>query len=359
MKPDGMGFLYPELDMTLCVDCGLCEKVCAFNDHYDRSYNLSTPEAFAVRHKNIDEVLTSRSGAAFIALSDWILDHGGVVYGAGYIDHFRVIHKRAETKEYRNEFKGSKYVQSDLNDIFKKVKSDLNQDRLVLFSGTPCQISGLASFVGTELRSKLYLIDIVCHGVPSPFVWRDYIHYVEKQVGEMAVSVDFRDKTELGWASHKESFTFPSKKIYRKTYTYLFYEHIMFRPSCAVCHFTNLQRPGDITIADFWGWEKTDASINKDDKGVSLVLCNTKKGQELLDSVSKDLHIVKTDVSRCLQPNLLNPSCFSPQWKDFEKKYVDKGFEYVAKRYGDLGFRYLYKRFKQKSKTAIKLILNK
>ena len=122
MQPDALGFLYPKVDETLCIDCGLCEKVCAFNENYDKSCNLDKPQAYAARHKDMNEVETSRSGAAFIAISDYILEIGGVVYGAGYTDHFRVIHKRATSKEERNEFKGSKYVQSDMNTVFKQVK---------------------------------------------------------------------------------------------------------------------------------------------------------------------------------------------------------------------------------------------
>jgi hypothetical protein len=210
----------------------LCEKVCAFNAGYDKSMNLVSPLFYAVRHKDINEVSTSRSGAAFIALSDWVLDNGGVVYGAAFTEDFRVVHKRAKTKEQRNEFKGSKYVQSDLNDIYRQIRKDLLSNKIVMFSGTPCQTSGLSSFVGPKLRANLFLVDIVCHGVPAPYIWRDYVKYVETHRGEKAIAVDFRDKTELGWAAHKESFTFPSGKEYRKTYTYMFYEHIMFKDYC-------------------------------------------------------------------------------------------------------------------------------
>ena len=151
MQPDVMGFLYPVIDESKCTNCGLCEKVCSFNDHYDISLNLLQPDAYAARHKDMNEIETSRSGAAFIAISDWILKHGGVVYGAGYTTHFRVIHKRATTKEERNEFKGSKYVQSDLTDVFCQVKKDLKDGMIVLFSGTPCQTSGLSSYVGSHV----------------------------------------------------------------------------------------------------------------------------------------------------------------------------------------------------------------
>lgn len=208
MEPDVLGFLYPIVDEQKCTNCGLCEKVCAFNEHYDTSLNLSQPDAYAARHKNMQEVETSRSGAAFIAISDWILKKDGVIYGVGYTDHFRVVHKRATTREERDEFKGSKYVQSDLRGIFQQVKADLKSGRIVLFSGTPCQTSGLASYIGNKLRENLYLVDIVCHGVPGPFVWRDYIAYLEKKHGDRICWVNFRDKQKFGWKAHKESFKY-------------------------------------------------------------------------------------------------------------------------------------------------------
>lgn len=168
MPPDVLGFKYPEVDKEKCTDCGLCEKVCAFNDNYDKSLNLSEPIAYAARHKDMSEMMKSRSGAAFVALSDYVLDNGGLVYGVGYTGHFVVSHKRAITKDERDEFRGSKYVQSDLTGIFKQVKEDLKNGLMVMFSGTPCQTSGLNSFVGKKFREKLYLVDIVCHGVPGP-----------------------------------------------------------------------------------------------------------------------------------------------------------------------------------------------
>ncbi len=212
MKPDALGFLYPVVDSSLCVDCGLCEKVCAFNDHYDTSLNLETPIIYAVRHKNIKEVETSRSGAAFIAISDYVLRRNGVIYGVGYKDHFRVAHKRATTTIERDEFKGSKYVQSDLTGIFHQVKNDLEEGRLVLFSGTPCQTSGLNSFIGSRLRKNLILVDIVCHGVPSPYIWRDFIKYLEGEHGSAICYANFRDKRKFGWSAHFETFKFLKTK---------------------------------------------------------------------------------------------------------------------------------------------------
>lgn len=208
MESDALGFLYPKVDESKCTNCGLCEKVCAFNADYDKSLNFSTPEAYAARHKDMNEIMRSRSGAIFVAISDYILEQGGIVYGAGYKDHFRVAHKRATTKEERDEFRGSKYVQSDLTGVFRQVKQDLKNGMTVLFSGTPCQTSGLNSYVGKKLRENLILIDIVCHGVPGPYIWRDYLAYLEKKQGDTISVVNFRDKEKYGWKAHKETFKF-------------------------------------------------------------------------------------------------------------------------------------------------------
>lgn len=293
MIPDDLGFLYPEIDSEKCVECGLCKTVCSFNSNYCKKDNFEKPIAYAVRHKDITEVDTSRSGAMFIALSDWILDNGGAIYGVGYVDHFRVVHKRATTKEERNEFKGSKYVQSDMNSTFKQVKADLEAGITVLFSGTPCQTSGLrSSLLNTDVKN-LFVCDIVCHGVPSPYIWRDYLLYLETKYKNQILKVNFREKTKFGWSAHKESYDFSNKHVYANFYTNLFYEHITLRHSCGICHYTNLQHPSDITLADFWGWEKTDANLNLDDKGISLVLVNTTKGQKWFEAVKNAIDYKK------------------------------------------------------------------
>lgn len=348
MQPDGLGFLYPVVNTDKCVECGLCQEVCAFNIHYSKEQNLKEPDVYAVRHKNIQELEQSRSGAMFVAVSDWILDNKGVIYGVGYADHFRVVHKRALTKEEREEFRGSKYVQSDLNTIFIQVKNDLKKGSYVLFSGTPCQTSGLKSYLSL-LRvdtTKLYVIDIVCHGVPSPYFWRDYLSYIEQKQGLKVVSVDFRNKSRNGWASHKELLTFENGSVYTCKHT--FYQHIMFRRSCGVCHFANFQRPSDMTLADFWGWERVDPIFNADDKGVSLVLLNSEKGRMLFHQVKDQLNYISTDMEHCSQPNLEHPTAIHPKRSEFEYDYIKYGFVYVGRKYGEMGWRNYVVRLREK-----------
>lgn len=356
MEPDAMGFAYPAVDEALCTECGLCEKVCSFKDDYDVSLNLPEPVAYGARQKDLDEVMRSRSGAVFAAISDYILDIGGVVYGAGYEEHFRVVHKRVESKKERDELRGSKYVQSDMNTVFLQVRKDLKEGRTVLFSGTPCQTSGLSSFVGKALRKNLLLVDVVCHGVPSPNVWRDYLKYLEDKQGVPVIGVDFRDKRKFGWAAHREGIYYEGEiKTYPGWYSRVFCQCLMFRPSCSKCHFCNIRRPSDITLGDFWGWQKQDADINRDDRGLNLVLLNTEKGKEYFNAIKGVLQHIPADFENYRQPNLIHPTVFHRESKRFEKDYVKYGFGYVFnKHYHD---RPLWRRALSKSKNMIASVL--
>ena len=354
MVPDTMGFLYPSVNQDKCVQCGLCDTVCQFNDNYDKSLNLDYPLAFAARHKDMNEIMKSRSGAVFEALSSLILEQGGVVYGAGYRDHFRIVHKRATTKEERDEFRGSKYVQSDMTDVFRQVKTDLREGLTVLFSGTPCQTSGLHSFVGKNLRKNLVLIDIVCHGVASPYAWRDYLAYLEKKYKSRITYVNFRDKELYGWKDQKETFRFENGGG-KKSFLFLFYQNIYFRYSCSKCHFTNFKRPSDITLADYWGWERINSTFNADDKGCSLVLCNTTKGIQLFDQVKNELNTIQVELEQATQTHLREPSIINPNRKSFEDFYSIYGLELSLRHFGLIGWRYWYYRVRNKIIRTIRL----
>lgn len=357
MRPDALGFLYPVVNMEECVNCGLCDRVCSFNNSYDKDGNFESPIAYGARHRDLNEVNNSRSGAVFVAISDYVLDQGGVVYGAGYVDHFKVVHKRAVSKVQRDEFRGSKYVQSDMTGVFRAVKDDLIHGETVLFSGTPCQTSSLRRFVGTKLQEKLFLVDLVCHGVPSPYIWRDYLTYLESQEKSEIIGVNFRDKNKYGWTSHRESFQYEkSNSHYIPTdtnwYTNHFYQHIMFRHSCGSCPYCNLQRPSDITIADFWGWEKQNSTVNSDDKGINLVLINSLKGKHLFEAIKQDLIHFSAELDAYLQPNLKHPSKIHKKRSKFEFDYQKHGFDYVySKKYYEQS---LLMRIKNKINRIIK-----
>lgn len=351
MYVDAMGFAYPKVDVSKCVECGLCEKVCLFQG--DNEIEMKRPQiAYAVRHRKLNEVETSRSGAAFIALSDWILDNDGVVYGAGYDEYFSVKHKRAVDKCHRNDFKGSKYAQSNMKGIYQEIKADLKDGKLVLFSGTPCQTAEVKMVIPKLLQEKLFLIDIICHGVSSPAVWHDYLSYLEKKVGQTLKAVDFRDKVKFGWSGlHKESFVFEDGV--KRTFQYTYYNDLLIRPSCNVCLYAKLDRSSDITIGDFWGWEKVCPSFNEDDKGCSVVLINTLKGQQLFDVVSDQIMFAKVPLSSCIQPNLQRPTPENSLRIKFEEDYRNRGFKYVMYKYGEVGIKYHYNRVLRLIKRSI------
>lgn len=330
MVEDDHGFLYPKIDQEKCINCGLCKKICFYQSGYKVLDNhLDRIETYAVKHKNLKTRMNSRSGGIFTALSDVMLNQNGVIYGVGYKDGFKVCYKRAETEEQRDEFRGSKYVQSEVGEIFKQVKSDLDAGKKVLFSGTPCHVAGLAKFI--QNKENLFLVDIVCHGTPSPKVFKDYISFLEKKYGGKVEHFDFRDKS-FGWNTCIETFIINEKKYKQEIYATLFGSCLSLRESCFNCKFTNLNRSSDITIADCWGIEKNRPDIN-DNKGISLVIVNTKKGKMLYSNTSLEIEQYSIDIKDYMQPRLCSPNKKNERYEEFWNDYKEKGFEYIIQKY--------------------------
>lgn len=333
MEPDSEGFYYPSIDDAKCVNCGKCKRVCSFQNGYNKNNVL---EAFAVKHSDEKTRLTSRSGGVFILISDAVLESGGSVFGAAFNDDFSVSHRRAVTKEERDAFKGSKYVQSNPEKTFSEVKKDLEAGKPVVFSGTGCQVGGLLGFLKTTRTplDKLYTVDLVCHGTPSNKVWLDFLNYTRKKAhAERVTNADFRDKS-FGWAPHYESVWTDGEKHSSKDYAMLFYANHVLRPSCYQCIYTNCNRPSDFTLADFWGIDNIVPGFN-DDKGVSLLFVNTQKGKTLFDSVKSGCEIAEVDPQKCVKPNpSLHRTSPRPSDRDeFWKLYLDKGFDKTLKTY--------------------------
>lgn len=349
MFPDDLGFLYPVINTELCVQCGLCEKVCPLKNKTIKN----TPLAYyGVQHNNIQEVKTSRSGAAFIAFSDCVLNNGGVVYGAAFNNKFLVTHKRASNKEECKVFKNSKYIQSSLTGIFQKVKEDLHNGLKVLISGTPCQIAGLKHYIPVELQKNLYTIDLVCHGVSSPNVWISYIEHIKSVYKKDVQEANFRDKAK-GWDSHYESFVLSNgKKIIRRTFADLFYKNLINRDCCAVCPFASIERVGDISLADFWNNEKL-TNLNKDNVGISLCIISTQKGEKLFENALQYIHTFQVDISNCIQPNMIHPTEESVLKPSFIFDYTNKDFMFVLKKYGEYNLKSKLGRIKYNIQLAI------
>lgn len=336
MQADREGFLYPVTDEDLCTDCGLCQKICPFQNINTISGNYTQPKVYAVKHRDDNVRMNSTSGGMFTAISDYILSKDGVIYGAGFDEQFRVCHQKAENVEDRNKLRGSKYVQSDLQGVFKDIKEELKKGRQVLFTGTPCQTAGLHAYLSKKYEN-LYLCDLVCHGTPSPLMWKEHVDFMVNRRKKIITAYDFRSK----WRGINVSIAFEDGSFIHNstdllTYTNIFYSHVALRPSCYHCQFTNYSRPSDITIADFWGIEKCMPDFD-DDKGVSLVLVNSPKGLELFQKIKIKLDYRESNTTDCVQRNLCEPSEPSPLREQFWQDYWSKGFKYVLKRYAGYG----------------------
>lgn len=299
--------------------------------------NYDTPIVYAVKHKDETVRAASRSGGVFTALSDQILSEGGVIYGCILDEEFNVRHIRAVTEADRDRMRGSKYVQSDLRGVFVQIKKDLLDGRKVLFSGTSCQVAGLKGFLGKDYN-KLICVDIVCHGVPSPLVFHDYLEWQKQRENSDVIAFDFRNKRDFGWAGQRETLFFSNgQRVDSEVFKYLFASTLIERPSCYRCPYKSIKRVGNITIADYWGIDQAAPGFN-DNKGVSLVLVNNDKGSELFEQVKDTLELRETRLEDSMQPALQAPFP-SPENRDqFWTDFQSGDFSYIAKKYGTISF---------------------
>lgn len=286
---DEEGFLYPKVDVDACIDCGLCEKVCPVLNQSDACEPL---EVYAAKNPNEQIRRESSSGGIFTLLAEHIIDAGGVVFGVKWNELFEAVHAYTETKEGLAAFRGSKYVQSKVGETFKQAEQFLKDGRQVLYTGTPCQISGLKKFLRKEYENLL-TVDIVCHAVPSPLVWRQYIE--EYKLANDAIrinSINFRDKT-FGWKNYHVSMSFVNthnKNITKKqphdddVYFKGFLNHLFIRPSCYSCCAKHGRSGSDILIGDCWGIDSLRKGYN-DNKGCSIVCVNSAKGLKAAEVV--------------------------------------------------------------------------
>lgn len=335
MKEDEQGFLYPVVNERKCINCGLCQKKCAFQSGYVKRKEFEPFYGYAARHKDPEVLMRSRSGGAFTAISDVILGMGGSVYGAGYDREkysFSVIHKKAETAGQRNRLRSSKYVQSDLNSVFLDIKQELEEGKQVLFTGVGCQVGALHKYLGKEY-DNLLTVDIICHGVASPKLWLDFLEMRELECDGEITQVSFRDKRHFGWRRTGESIWFEQKKYSTRLFSKIYGRDIADRPSCYQCKYTNTDRPGDITIGDFWGIENALPEFATDNNGVSLVLVNTSKGKSIWESASEAMDYKETTGYPYRHTAMKFPTKPSPNYDEFWKDYAEQGFLYIMEKY--------------------------
>ena len=298
MKEDEEGFRYPVVDASLCIDCGLCEKVCPVI-HADKADTPHAQQGFLAQHKDEDIRKESTSGGAFTAIASWIIRQGGIVYGAGYRKGtFIVEHQGVETEKDLSVFRNSKYVQSNVMNTFKEALGHLKAGRWVCFSGTPCQIEGFRNFLRGREYEKFVCVDLVCRGIPSPRILTRYIEAQRSLIGGEFTNVLFRDKH---YGYHYSSFSIYNKapeKDYHKgvdTNAYLraFFNNLSDRPSCYDCRFKKRYRKSDISLWDCFPIENFTKEF--DGKGTTRVLVQSEKGRMIMDSVKTDLRMVEVE----------------------------------------------------------------
>lgn len=338
MQVDSEGFSYPTTEHSKCIGCNKCIRQCSFKtDMQTLKYINSgnSPTCYAVLHKSPDVRWNSRSGGIFTALSDYVLSNHGVVYGAITTSELRVIHFRADNEEDRNLMRGSKYVQSDISECYSLIQNDLDDGKVVLFTGTSCQVAAVKNAMGKDYPN-LYTLDIVCHGVPSPRVWKDYIAYIEKKYDAKCVEVDFRNKKKFGWPAHIETLKIRRgrkiKTVNSRFYSELYYTHLILRPCCSECPYKSINHPGDITIADYWGIKKAAPEFF-DWGGVSLVLVNSESGKKMFDCVKTEINFKETKFALSMQPPLQSSFPMPNNREQFWKDYEILGIEGILKKY--------------------------
>lgn len=321
MKEDEEGFLYPETDKETCIECGRCEKVCPIRNPIQ--YECFPQKAYLVQHTNQKILKESTSGGGFTAIATWIIEQGGVVFGAAYNDKFEVIHRMTESIEGLSKFRNSKYAQSVVGDCFREVKRLLKDDRWVCFSGTPCQLEGLYSFLGRKSYDKLLLVDVVCHACPSPLVFRKYLEMQKEKIQAEFKNVLFRRKT-YGYKYSTMSIITDNKNndyhggIDTDVMMRAFFSNISVRPSCYACPSKKRYRCTDLTIWDCFDVGKFSKSLDND-KGVTRILAHTNKGINILSSLTRDLIIEEIIPDKAVEgvKEMYHSVSFHPQREAF------------------------------------------
>ena len=337
MVADAEGFLYPKVNQADCLDCHLCEKICPQINGVTPKETDSPAACYAAFANDDDIRLQSSSGGIFSLLADAVLRKGGVVFGARFDDHFAVFHSFTETAAELSPFRGSKYAQSDLQGAYSQVQQFIKTGRPVLFSGTPCQIAGLRSYLRGKEYDNLFLVSIVCRGVPSPRIWKDYLGDISGK--RLPTSVNMRNK-DNGWSRYKlvirrEGQTLLDRQGTDTPFMRAFLMSLTLRPSCYSCHFRG-NHGSDLTLGDYWSVERVHPDM-ADDKGASVVLVYSQKGRNLLDGL--DVTLQETRYEDVLPDN---PAIVSPPpepadrarfWNDYRKhgvrtlkKYTSPGF---------------------------------
>lgn len=363
MHQDKDGFLLPTVANDTCIDCGICTKVCPMEN------KVTTPSIqkfYGAYNENTGDIMSSSSGGIYPALGKWIIEQGGVVYGACLDEKHKLYHIVTSTIEDFSKTLGSKYFQSDIKETYKGCKSDLEAGKIVLFTGTPCQIHGLKCFLRKEYIN-LYTADVICHGVPSSKMFYAYVSYLEKKHKAKLVDINFRDKKRNGWSiTLRYTMKYPNGKqknhyLISKLSEYFmaFLSGSIARESCYTCPYSSLDRPGDLTLGDFWGYQKKRPDL-KHENGLSLIVCNTQKGAELIKILGENGIVLNEVDETCVQAsenkNLYYPTKRPSVRDSVYDELEQEGFEYIAAKYFRRGQTFKYKIKNHLPRRIVKLL---
>lgn len=317
MEVDAGGFLYPVIDKSKCINCGKCRNLCSNCNEK----NEKNEKAYLGINKSMEELAISSSGGIFFPLVKYVLKNQGIVFGVIYNNELEVVHTYADNLEDCKKFCGSKYVRSDLGDSYIKVKEFLDKGKLVLFTGTTCQISGLKKYLNKDYNN-LILCDVLCHANPSPKVFKLYVKNLENIKKKKVKNIHFRSK-ENGWDNVIPIIEYEDgEKEEENSYFEAFVKELINRPSCYACKFASKRRITDFTIADFWGIEKIEPSVNIKN-GVSLFTVNSEKGKEILEYFKDDIMMKEVDYNK-VENHYHNVKIHEQSQKFFQKLEAGK-----------------------------------
>lgn len=353
MNIDEEGFWYPKVDTKKCINCNLCEKVCPFiEDPQKEEFNHI---AYACKNKNEQVRLESSSGGVFSNLCEYVIGKGGVVFGAAFNENLEVEHMEANTIEDCKKFRGSKYVQSKIGDCYKKAKGYLEKGKLVLFSGVFCQIEGLNLYLRKKYNN-LITLDIICHGVPSPFVFSVYKNALELKNNSKLENIIFRDSSE-SWRNYNYKIVFENKKeiidlFKNNIYSKGFLNDLYLRPSCYDCKSKDFKSNSDILLGDYWGIQDIHPEFD-DDKGVSLVVVNTIKGKEVFDCIYNNMDVIDTNLDYAItnNPSIIKSVTYNKNREKFFSNLNDNNLEELIETYTKIT---IYTKVKNKLKYILK-----
>lgn len=341
LEKDEYGFIYPRINEYDCIECGLCNKVCNFQNEKD---SRKTPlTAYAAVNTDEKQLEKSASGGIFAALAKKTIEEGGLVAGCAFVqdgDLLKPQHILIDNLEDLQKIQGSKYVQSHAGDIYREVHKALSAKRPVLFSGTPCQVDGLNGFLSERQKQYLTTVDIICHGTPSPTMFQDYLKLLQEKKGKPVVDFKFRDK-EYSWSTtgsvtfKNEDGTLEKQKIpsHRSSYYKNFLDANLYRDACYNCKYSGPERTGDLTIGDFWGIGVEYPEYVKEDfdeeKGVSCILVNSEKGRKAVEALDGSYLKLKPAVIQKIERhngNLKAPSKMKPERQRILEIYKKNGY---------------------------------